>query len=45
MEQVGPIIISRKIICTGENILGYIQPKAKGIKTINTIGICMEIIY
>ena len=39
MEQVGPIIISKKIMCTGVKIFGYIQPKANGINTIKIIGI------
>jgi hypothetical protein len=39
IEQVGPIINSKKITCIGEKIFGKIQPKAKGINTVKMIGI------
>lgn len=45
MEHVGPIISSRKITCTGENILVYFQNNNKGIVTIKIIGICIDIMY
>jgi hypothetical protein len=35
MEQVGPIINSRKIRSIVENRVGHIQPIANGIKTSN----------
>jgi hypothetical protein len=37
IEQVGPIINSKKITWIGENILGKIHPKAKGINTVKMI--------
>ena len=45
IEQVGPMIISRKIMCTGEKIFGYIQPNANGRNTVRIIGIWIEMIY
>jgi hypothetical protein len=38
MEQVGPIINSKKIICTGARITGYAHPNAKGTITVRIIG-------
>jgi hypothetical protein len=29
----------------GENILGYLHPKAKGINTVRMMGMCMEMMY
>ena len=45
IEQVGPIIISKKIMCMGENKDKNFHPRTNGIKTMSIMGIWMEITY
>jgi hypothetical protein len=44
IEQVGPMINSRKITWIGVNMLGYFQPNNNGNEAVRIMGICIEII-